>query len=575
MRYSRTFIPTMKEIPAEAEIPSHQLMIRAGYVRKVASGTYTYLPLGLRSLRKIEAIVREEMDAAGALEISLPILQPMELWEKTGRKEDYGPTMCRFVDRHGRENVLAPTAEEAVTLLASREIKSYRQLPVNLYQIHTKFRDEFRPRFGVLRSREFLMKDAYSFHADAASLEAEYHRMYAAYCRIFRRCGLEFVAVDAESGEMGGAESRQFTVPCDNGEDVIVRTDDSSYAANLAKAAVDPPPPTPRGQDAMEEVHTPDARTIEEVCGLLGTRPAEMIKTLIFAATDQTVVALVRGDHEINDEKLARAAGVGRLELADPETIRNLTGADVGFAGPMGLAERAGRMIVDAWVAAMPAGVAGANRTDTHVRNVVPERDFPLGDPRANVRVADIRNAIPGDTFHGQALSFQRGIEVGQVFQLGAKYSVALDATFRDEDGAERPLLMGCYGIGINRVLAAAIEIGHDDRGCVLPPSIAPHQVEVIPVNNNSEPVVAAAERIYDELQAAGIDALLDDRDVRAGVKFMDADLIGIPVRIVVGERSLKEGDVEIKLRTDEKPTPVSVDNAAPEAERLLHKDPA
>ncbi|MFP3938564.1 MAG: proline--tRNA ligase, partial [Phycisphaerae bacterium] len=386
MRYSKLLIPTVKEVPAEAEIPSHKLMIRAGFIRKVASGTYTYLPLGWRSLRKIMRIVREEMDAAGAQEILLPIIQPMELWQKTGRDVVFRDIMCRFTDRHGRENVLAPTAEEAVTFLAAGEIRSYKQLPINLYQISQKFRDEFRPRFGVLRSREFIMKDAYSFDATVEGLDESYQAMYRAYRRIFDRCGLKYAIVEAESGGMGGSDTEEFMVPCEAGEDIIVSTADGDYAANLERAEVDPVKPSDEVLQAraeappLEEVHTPEVGSIEAVCDFLGTQPAEMIKTLIYTTRDdRTVVALVRGDHEINESKLARALETEALLLAEPDIIRKVSGADVGFAGPQGLLDsgKIDRLVVDYSVAAMTFGVTGANKTDYHVRNVVPGRDFP------------------------------------------------------------------------------------------------------------------------------------------------------------------------------------------------------
>ncbi len=572
MRYSKLLIPTVKEVPAEAETPSHRLMIRAGYIRKLASGTYSYLPLGWRSLLKIVAIVREEMNASGAQEVLLPAVQPIELWQQTGRDVAYGETMARFTDRHGRQNVLAPTAEEVVTSLAAAEISSYRQLPINLYQISFKFRDEFRPRFGVLRSREFMMKDAYSFNATPEGLEQTYRQMYEAYRRVFERCGLEYVIVEAETGEMGGSGSHQFTVPCESGEDVIVHTEDGSYAANLEKAAVDPLPAAERAADvpAMEEVHTPGVGSIEAVCGFLGTKPKEMIKTLIYGAGEETVACLVRGDHELNVEKLTQAVGGRHVALAEAATIERVTGAAVGFAGPMGLAGKVGRLLVDHAVAAMAVGVTGANTTDHHVRNVVPGRDFPLEGE--GVEVGDIRNAVEGDTHGGRALRFRRGIEVGQVFKLGTKYSRKLGCTFLDERGAERPCLMGCYGIGINRILAAAIEQagGYDKDGCILPAAIAPFEVEVVPLNSDKPDVVAEAERIHEELAAAGVDVLLDDRDARPGVKFNDADLIGIPLRVVVGERGLKEGNVEIRNRSDAKPTPVPAAEAVPRALAVL-----
>ncbi len=575
MRYSKLLIPTVKEVPAEAEIPSHQLMIRAGFIRKLASGTYTYLPLGFRSLRKIAEIVRQEMDAAGAQEISMPILQPIELWQQTGREADYGPTMCKFEDRHGRVNALAPTAEEVVTSLVAAEVSSYKQLPLNLYQIHTKFRDEFRPRFGVLRSREFLMKDAYSFHASVESLDETYRAMYDAYCRIFSRCGLKYVAVEAESGPIGGSASHEFMVPCSAGEDVIVHTEDYSYAANIEKAEIDPAKRDPgpgTGNSAMEEVRTPNVGSIEAVCKFLGTQPRDMIKTLLYQSEGQVLVALVRGDHELNENKLAHAAGAAHMELAGESAIQHVTGAAVGFAGPMGLVEggKIARLVVDHSVAAMASGVTGANRTDFHVKNVVPGRDFPLEGEK--VLIADIRNAVEGDTRGGKPLKFSRGIEVGHVFKLGTKYSEKLGATYLDEQGVSHPCLMGCYGIGVNRILASAIEMGHDDNGCVLPVNIAPFEAVVVPLNADKPAVRDAAERIYSELLAGGADVLLDDRDARPGVKFKDADLIGLPLRIVVGERGLKEGMVEIKRRTDEKPALVPVAQAVAEARKILQE---
>jgi prolyl-tRNA synthetase len=571
MRYSKLLIPTIKEVPAEAEIPSHRLMIRAGFIRKVASGTYTYLLLGWRSMLKIIAIVRQEMDRAGAQEVMMPVVQPMELWKQTGRDRDYGETLGRFQDRHGRMNVLAPTAEEVVTSLAAAEIQSYRQLPVNLYQINTKYRDEFRPRFGVLRSREFIMMDAYSFDVDAAGLEKAYRGVYDAWVRIFRRCGLPYVVVEADSGEIGGTGSHEFVVPCETGEDVIVRTEDGTYAANLEKAEVDPPgtntakPPLDSARDLRqavgktEEVHTPNVGSIEAVCHFLGTQPAEMIKTLIYSASGRTVAALIRGDHEVNEAKLRRAApGAG---LADEQTIRHATGAAVGFAGPMGLAGTVDLLVIDPWVAGMAAGVTGANKTDYHVRNIVPGRDFPLEGP--NVRVADIRNAVEGDRHGGRKLLFSHGIEIGHIFKLGTQYSQKLGAKVLDEGGQTKACVMGCYGIGVNRILASAIEVGNDEEGCLLPVSIAPFEVEVIPLNNDDPAVVAEAERIYRGLLAGGADALMDDRPARPGVKFKDADLIGIPLRVVIGQRGLREGNVEIRRRTDSAPT------AAPAAQAV------
>jgi prolyl-tRNA synthetase len=568
-------IPTVKEAPADAEIPSHQLMIRAGLMRKLASGTYTYLPMGFRCLQKVINIVREEMNRAGAQEILMPAVQPIELWRQTGRDVDYGPTMARFEDRHGRGNVLAPTAEEVVTSVAAGEIKSYKQLPMNLYQISFKFRDEFRPRFGVLRSREFIMKDAYSFHANAECLDKEYWNMYETYKRIFKRCGLDFVIVEAESGEMGGSGSHQFTIPCPSGEDIIVYTKDGSYAANLEKAAVDPLPKQ-RTEDGgrrtedrkPEEVHTPNVGSIEAVCAFLKTQPRDMIKTLIFSSGTDTIVALVRGDHELNPEKLTQALGGKHNELATPETIEKITGAKVGFAGPMGLADKVSKVIIDHAVAAMAIGVTGANKTDYHVKNIIPSRDFPLeGD---NVIVADIRIAVEGDTYKGKKLLFKHGIEVGQVFKLGTKYSTKLGCNFLDETGKEKPCLMGCYGIGINRIVASAIEAGNDENGIIFPISISPFEVIIVSVNQDDAEVVKAAEDIYKQLLDKGVEVLLDDRDERAGVKFKDADLIGIPVRITVGKKALAAGNVEIKVRSEPKPNAVPVASAVAKTAELV-----
>ena len=572
MRYSRMFIPTVKEAPADAEITSHRLMIRAGLIRKVASGTYTYLPLGWRSLLKIIAIVREEMNKAGAQEILVPSMQPLELWDKTGRSVDYGPTMFRLEDRHGKGSVLGPTAEEVFTTLAAGEIKSYKQLPVNLYQISPKFRDEFRPRFGPIRSREFIMKDAYSFDADAQGLDKSYRAMYDAYCRIFKRCGLEYVIVQAEVGEMGGSGSHQFTVPCESGEDTIVYTEDGSYAANLERAAVDPlpkgngrclagTPVVPVEIPPMQEIHTPNVGSIEAVCAFLKTQPRDMIKTLIYAAGDGAIAALVRGDHEINNEKLSQAIGGKHVELADQPTIEKVTGAKVGFAGPMGIGDNVSKMVIDHAVAAMSVSITGANKTDYHTKNVVPGRDFPLQGQ--NIAVADIRYAVKGDTYNGKKLLFKKGIEVGQVFKLGTKYSEKLGAKFLDENGTEKPCLMGCYGIGINRILASAIELGNDKNGIIWPISIAPFEVLVTCVNQEDPQVAGVAEKIYRQLLDKGIDVLLDDRLERGGVKFKDADLIGIPIRVTIGKKSVAEKSVEIKLRSELQSKKIVIEKAA------------
>jgi prolyl-tRNA synthetase len=581
VRYSQLLIPTVKEVPAEAEIPSHQLMIRAGFIRKLASGTYTYLPLGYKSILKIIAIVRAEMNSAGAQEILMPILQPAELWRQTGRDEVFKDIICHFKDRHGRENILAPTAEEVVTALVAAEVSSYRQLPINLYQIHDKFRDEFRPQYGVIRSREFIMKDAYSFDADTAGLDKSYDKMFKAYQRIFSRCGLAYRIVEADSGGMGGTDTQEFMVPSTVG-DVLVSAEDNSYAANIEKADVDPIQPAAdlaasrAAVPAMAEVHTPNVGTIEAVCNFLATAPADMIKTIIFSAPQDkqaaplVVVALVRGDHEINESKLKAAAGGLELALADEATIKSLTGAAIGFAGPQGLAGRVCKLVVDHAVAAMAFGATGANKTDYHVKNVVPGRDFPLAGE--NVVVADIRNAVATDTYKGKKLSFSNGIEVGHVFKLGTKYSLKLGATYLDEKGQASPCVMGCYGIGVNRILACAIEMagGHDDNGCILPISIAPFEVEVVPLSVDAGAVMDAAQNIYAQLQAGGVDVLIDDRDARPGVKFKDADLLGIPLRITVGQKGLAEGKVELNRRTDAKPTLVPIGEVVAEALKIV-----
>ncbi|MHC4693441.1 MAG: proline--tRNA ligase [Planctomycetota bacterium] len=571
MRYSQMFIPTVKEVPSDAETVGHRLMIRAALIRKVASGTYTYLPLGWRSLLKIIAIVREEINRAGAQEILVPSLQPLELWDRTVRSIDYGPTIFRFEDRHGRGNVLSPTAEEVFTYLAAGEIKSYKQMPINLYQISPKFRDEFRPRFGPVRSREFIMKDAYSFDADPEGLDKSYKAMYDAYCRIFERCGLDYVIVEAESGEMGGSGSHQFTIPCESGEDTIVYTEDGSYAANLERAAVDPLPKENANAEIppMEDVHTPNIGTIEAVCNFLKTKPEQMVKTLIYSTEGKTVAVLIRGDHDVNEEKLRLAVGGKHIELADEATIEKVTGAKVGFAGPVGLADKVETVLIDHAVAAMPVWVTGANKTDYHTKNVLPGRDLQLEGE--NITVTDIRYAVEGDRHNGKELLFKKGIEVGQVFKLGTKYSVKLGAKFLDEDGVEKPCIMGCYGVGINRILASATETCNDKNGIIWPISIAPFEVLITCVNQDDEEVAKAAEDIYEQLLAKGVDVLLDDRLLRGGVKFKDADLIGIPVRVTVGRRSVAEGNVEMKLRSEAESQNVPVEKATDKVIELVN----
>ncbi len=579
MRWSRFFIPTAKETPADATVASHKLMIRAGLVRQVAAGAYSYLPLGYRALRKVEAIIRQEMDAAGAIELHMAAMQPIELWQESGRDVTMGTTLLRLKDQEWRRGtVLGPTHEECVTDIVRSYVNSYKQLPVTLYQIQTKFRDEQRPKSGVLRTREFLMKDAYSFDVDKAGLDVSYQKMYEAYCRIYRRCGLPYLAVEAESGPIGGDASHEFMVPTDAGEDVVVRSGD--YAANVERATCAPIPQDESPMQAMQEVHTPSQRTIDEVCGFLQTRPDRMIKTLIFKAVvragdggkpaERLVVALVRGDHEINESKLRRAAGADAIELAGADAIEALTGANVGFAGPQGLLDRdpAVRLIIDQAVSVMRNAATGANKTDYHVRNVNPGRDFPLAGDRA--AVADIRNVAPGDRCPktGQPLEFIKTIEVGHVFKLGTKYSQAMKAEFLDANGKSLPMIMGCYGIGLNRIVAAAIEAHHDDDGIIWPMAIAPYHVLIVSLDVADAEVARVSEKLHDELTARGLDVLWDDRDARPGPKFKDADLIGIPIRITVGRKSLKDGVVEIKNRDSAEVARLAPDQAVEEVAR-------
>jgi prolyl-tRNA synthetase len=547
MRWTRAFIPTLKEEPADAEVVSHRLMVRAGMLRQVARGIYSYLPLCQRVILKIDAIVREELDRIGAIELMLPILHPAELWQETGRWDLYGPLMMRLSDRHDREYALGPTHEEVVTELVRSDVRSYRQLPLSLYQIQTKFRDEIRPRFGVMRGREFTMKDAYSFHADEASLDATYRDFHVAYGRIFTRCGLAFRDVEASSGEIGGEENHEFMVLADTGESVVFSCPTGDYAASSGRAeAVPAAHQLPAGHAAkpLEEVATPGKTTVEDVSNLLGRDPADFVKTLLFQADGRTVAVLVRGDREVEEEKLERALAVDRVEMAGPARVLEVTGADVGFAGPRGLPADV-RVVVDYSLAGRGDLVAGANRTGFHVTGLEIGRDV---EPEAWI---DAVRLVPGDPCPrcGTPLEETRGIEVGHIFKLGSKYSELMNAVFLDEEGRQRPFLMGCYGLGITRVVAAAIEQNHDENGIVWPTAIAPLEVEVIPLNMDSARVVEAAERIYEECRAEGLETLLDDRPDRAGSKFADADLIGIPWRIVVGDRGLESGMVEVARR--------------------------
>ncbi|OPL14698.1 MAG: proline--tRNA ligase [delta proteobacterium MLS_D] len=545
MRYSEMLLPTTREVPSDAEIASHQLMLRAGMIRKLAGGVYSYLPLGYRTIRKIENIIREEMDRAGAQEIFMPAVQPAELWQESGRWDKYGKELLRFRDRHNRDYCFGPTHEEVVTDIMRNEIQTYRQLPKNLYQIQTKFRDEIRPRFGVMRSREFIMKDAYSFDADEEAAEKSYDIMFEAYERIFSRCGMIFRAVEADTGAIGGSYSHEFLVTADSGEDAMVYCTSCNYAANLEKAEVAAPEEKPVPEQDMlpaEEVHTPDVRTIEEVSAFIGVSPRDIVKTLIFNADGKTVAVLVRGDEDINETKLKNYLGAGSLEMAADDEIMKVTGSPRGFAGPRGIRCS---LIADYSIMNMKNFVVGANREDYHVKNCNLGRDVAIP------AYADLRTVRKGDRCPrcGGEISFARGIEVGHVFKLGTKYSTAMNAVFLDRDGKEKLMIMGCYGIGVSRIAAAAIEQSHDDDGIIWPMSLAPFQVIITAVNMGDDELSQAAENLYNELVEAGVEVLFDDRDERAGVKFKDADLLGIPLRITVGAKRLAEGNIEVRFR--------------------------
>lgn len=544
MRTTQLYVPTLREVPAEAEVVSHKLMLRAGMIRKAAGGVYTYLPLAWRVLRKIEAIVREEMDAAGGQEILMPILQPAEIWKETGRWEVYGEEMFRLKDRHGRDFCLGPTHEELVTTLVRDEVRSYKQLPLLLYQIQNKYRDEIRPRFGLMRGREFIMKDLYSFDKDEAGMAVSYQKMFDAYTKVFTRCGLRFRPVEADNGAIGGAHSHEFTVLADSGESNIVYCTACDYAASDEKAELKIIEAAKEDLRPLEKAATPGAHTIELVAEYLKVPVEKTIKAVAYQTEkDETVLAFVRGDHEVNEIKLQNAVGALALRMADDAAIRGVGGVP-GFMSPIGI-RKGTKIVADATVMAMYNAVAGANEPDVHYRNVTPRRDF------TDVLTADIRLAREGDPCPhcGGTLKMTRGIEAGQIFTLGIKYSAALGATFLDESGKERPLLMGCYGIGVSRTMAAAIEQNNDKDGIIWPRAIAPFEVVVVPVNAKIPEQLTLAEKIYGELKTAGVDVLLDDRRERAGVKFKDADLIGCPLRITVGPKALEEDKIEVRAR--------------------------
>jgi prolyl-tRNA synthetase len=538
-------IPTLKEDPADAEVVSHRLMLRAGMIRKLTAGIYCYLPLGYRSLRKMEQIVREEMDAAGAQEVFLPMVQPSELWRETGRWEIYGKELLRFKDRHDRDYCLGPTHEEVITDLVRRDVRSYRDLPLNLYQIQTKFRDEIRPRFGLMRGREFTMKDGYSFDASEEGAAEAYRKMWEAYSKVFSRCGLQFRAVEADSGPIGGSFSHEFMVLANTGEDTIVSCDMCDYAANMEKAEVRAcePAATAEGTGAPQRVATPGKRTIEEVSAFLDVMPQLLIKTLIFSTEDGPVAVLIRGDHEVNEVKVKNFLNVGELQLADERVIEEVTGGPMGFSGPIGLTKV--KILADHAVRGLSSAVIGGNERDVHVTGVNPATDFTVHS------YGDFRGAAAGDACprcEGK-LVLSKGIEVGHVFKLGLKYSKSMGATFLDADGKECFMVMGCYGIGVSRTVAAAIEQNHDEDGIIWPPPIAPFVAMVTPVGAKSADIEEAAEKVYRDLWDSGLDTLLDDRDERPGVKFKDADLIGIPFRITIGKKGLAEGKVELRNR--------------------------
>ena len=568
MLYSRYFIPTIKETPSDAEVVSHQLMLRAGMIRKLASGIYNYLPLGLRSIRKFENIVREEMNKADAIEMLMPSVQPAELWQESGRWAFYGKELLRFKDRKAAEFCMGPTHEEVITDMVRREIKSYRQMPLNFYQIQTKFRDEIRPRFGLMRGREFIMKDAYSFDVDSAAADLSYEKMYNAYMCIFERCGLNFRAVEADTGSIGGSSSHEFMVLADSGEDAIVSCDACRYAANVEKAE-SPLFTASSGAalEALQKVSTPEMKTIADVAAFMNVAPDTTIKTLVYASeAGDLVMALLRGDHELNELKLKNYLGWDDIQMATEDQIFACTGSPVGFLGPIGL-KREIPVIADRVVQGMTNVVVGANEKDQHFKNVNCGRDFEIPT------FVDIRTVAAGDACprcESGKLEMWRGIEVGHVFKLGTKYSKALNATYLDANGREQVIFMGCYGIGIGRTVAAAIEQNHDENGIIFPIPIAPFHCSVVAVNTKDSGVMAAAKEIYVCLEKRGIEVLFDDRDERPGVKFKDNDLIGIPIRVVVGSKGLADGKVEVKIRSTGEVLSLSLDEVASTVTQII-----
>ena len=561
MRWTRTFIPTLRDAPADAESPSHKLMVRAGLIRQLSAGHYSYLPLGHRALRKAEQLVREEIDRAGGVELLMPALHPPDLWKETGRFDLFGDTLMKLKDRKGAINVLGPTHEEIITHLVRNEVKSYKQLPITLYQIQGKFRDEARPRHGIIRTREFLMKDAYSFDVDEKGMNRSYQAMYDAYCRIYQRAELKYLPVEADTGLIGGDVSHEFMAVSPFGEDSVVTCGACTYAANKEKAECPPPKADPASMletqqlHGIEEVSTPGAHTIEQVCDFLKVPAARLVKTLIFRTESGFLAALVRGDHEVNEAKLRRAAGAKVLVLATPEEIFKETGGPIGFSGPVGLKLKT---YCDHAVAQMTNAVTGANKKDTHLLNVCVMRDYKPG------AIADLRLAVPGDACPrcGGTLGFTQGIEVGHVFKLGTKYSEAMGARYLDEKQQLHTMVMGCYGIGVNRILAAAVENHHDDGGIIWPKALAPYQVQIVSLDAKKMQVQEAAADLYAALGKAGWEVLWDDRDAPPGVKFADADLIGVPVRVTVGKKTAEAGTVDVRVRTSRDQTTVPVAQA-------------
>ena len=564
MRVSRLFMATQREIPADAEIPSHQLMLRAGLIRKVASGIYSFMPLGYRTYRKVEAVIREEMDKAGAQELIMPALLPAEVYQESGRWEKFGPEMFRLSDRGGRSFCLGPTHEEPFTEAVRDTISSYKQLPVTLYQIQHKYRDEKRPRFGIMRGREFVMKDAYSFDVDEAGLSESYDTMYKAYRAIFDRLGLDYTVVDADSGAMGGSGSQEFMVKSEVGEDGICYCDECGYAANEEKAGCVTPAQDTAEMLDIEKIHTPDVKTIDDLVGYMNCGADKFVKTILYNIDGKIVAAMCRGDRDINETKLANLYDATEMELAAFVDVERVTGAKVGFAGPVGLKEKID-IVVDSEVSVMRNFVVGADETDYHLKNVNIGRDFEA------TTIADIRNAVEGDVCPkcGKGkMKMARGVEVGHIFKLGTKYSKPLNCVYLDKDGKSNLVVMGCYGIGVGRTLAAIIEQHHDDNGIIWPAEVAPYKAIVVPTKVNDEANMALAEKIYSDLAATGVEVLIDDRNERPGVKFKDADLIGIPLRITVGRRA-GEGIVEVKRRDSDEAVEMTADEAVAAAKEI------